>query len=88
MGLTFFFRSDVRVFMVSVKLWGVSSWVPGRWPQTGCCAGDYMVSYVVAVMVFLLGHVDGEEMAEGEPSAGGASVKAAPNSCCGGLVHN
>jgi hypothetical protein len=42
--------------------------------------------YVVIVMAFLFGHLDGKEQEAGDPSVDGASAMAAPGSRSGGLA--
>ncbi len=45
--------------------------MPGRRPWKVDCAGGFPASDVAVVMVSLLGHEDGEEVAAGDPGVGG-----------------
>ena len=61
--------------------------MPGRRPRKVDRADGSTASDVAAVVVCLLGHVDGVEQMVGDPGVDGASVLAAPRSWFGDLTR-
>jgi hypothetical protein len=61
--------------------------MPGWRPRKGDCAGGSTASDMAAVVVSLLGHVDGVERTVGDLGVGSASVLAAPRSRFGDLTR-